>query len=210
MALAAVAIIAAGAVIFAGLALRRAPEPAPQMRFEIALPDLLGVPQVSPDGKWIAYVTQPANGKRIAWLRAIGSDSAQQVPGSDNAGGLLWSRDSRRLVTLADGTLRMFELGSGSSRTLGTVGGMRGASWSADGVLLLARVSDNIIVRMSEAGGDVTPVTKLDTARNERIQGLPVFLPDNKHFLYVSVGGKPEDSGIFRASLGGTESAMRR
>jgi Tol biopolymer transport system component len=179
------------------------------MRFEIALPDLAGAPLVSPDGEWITYATQPTNGKRVAWLRPIGSDSAQQIPGSENVNGTLWSPDSKRLATLADGTLRMFELASGSSRPLGSVGSLRGGSWGRGGVLLLARASDNIIVRMSESGGDVTPVTTLDAARKEILHGLPVFLPDNKHFLYVAVAGKAEDSGIFRASLDGNESPTR-
>jgi Tol biopolymer transport system component/predicted Ser/Thr protein kinase len=207
--LAALAIIVAGAGIFAALALRQTPEPAAQMRFEITLPDLVGTPLVSPDGKWITYATQPTNGKRVAWLRSIGSDSAQQIPGTENINGTIWSPDSRRLVTLADGTLRMFDLASGSSRPLGSVGTLRGASWNREGVLLLARLSDNIIVRMSDSGGDVTPVTKLDTGRKEILHELPVFLPDDKHFLYVGVAGKAEDSGIFRASLDGNESPTR-
>ena len=118
------------------------------MRFEIALPDLVGTPLVSPDGKWITYATQPTNGKRVAWLRPIGSDNAQQIPGTENVTGTIWSPDSRRLATLADGTLRMFDLASGSSRPLGSVGALRGASWNREGVLLLARTSDNIIVRL--------------------------------------------------------------
>jgi len=207
--LAALAIIVVGAGIFAALALRQAPEPAVNMRFEIALPDLVGAPLVSPDGKWITYATQPTNGKRVAWLRPIGSDNAQQIPGTENVTGTIWSPDSRRLATLADGTLRMFDLASGSSRPLGSIGTLRGASWNREGVLLLARISDNIIVRMSDSGGDVTPVTTLDAGRKETVHGLPVFLPDNKRFLYVGVAGKAEDSGIFRASLDGNDSPTR-
>jgi Tol biopolymer transport system component len=199
----------AGAGIFAALALRTTPEPAAQMRFEIALPDMVGTPIVSPDGKWISYATQPTNGKRVAWLRPIGSDGAQQIPGTENVNGVIWSPDSRRLATLADGTLRIFDLASGSSRPLGSVGTLRGGSWSREGVLIMARASDNIIVRMSDSGGDVTPVTKLDAGRKEILHGIPVFLPDNTHFLYVGVGGKAEDSGIFRASLDIDESPIR-
>ncbi len=207
--LAALVIIVAGAGIFAAFALRQTPEPAAQMRFEITLPDLWGAPLVSPDGKWITYATQPTNGKRVAWLRPIGSDSAQPIPGTENINGTIWSPDSRRLATLADGTLRMFDLASGSSRPLGSVGALRGGSWNREGVLLLARLSDNIIVRMPDSGGDVTPVTTLDASRKEMLHGLPVFLPDNKHFLYVAVAGKAADSGIFRASLDGNEPPIR-
>jgi Tol biopolymer transport system component len=207
--LAALVVIVAGAGIFAALALRQTPEPAAQMRFEITLPGLVGTPIVSPDGKWITYATQPTNGKRVAWLRPIGSDSAQQIPGTENINGTIWSPDSRRLATLADGTLRMFDLASGSSRPLGSVGALRGGSWNREGVLIMGRASDNIIVRMSDSGGEVTPVTKLDAGRKEILHAIPVFLPDNKHFLYVGAAAKAEDSGIFRASLDGNESPTR-
>ena len=207
--LAALVIMVAGAGIFAALALRPTPEPAVNMRFEVALPDLVGSPIVSPDGKWITYATQPTNGKRVAWLRPIGSDGAQLIPGTENISGTVWSPDSRRLATLADGTLRMFDLATGSSRPLGSVGALRGASWNREGVLLLARTSDNIIVRMSDSGGDATPVTSLDASRKEILHGLPVSLPDNKHFLYVAAAAKAEDSGIFRASLDGNETPTR-
>jgi Tol biopolymer transport system component len=103
----------------------------------------------------------------------------------------------------------MFDLASGSSRPLGTVGPLRGGSWNREGVLILGRTSDNVIVRMSDTGGDVTPVTKLDTGRKEIVHGAPVFLPDGKRFLYIAVAGKAEDSGIFRASLDGNESPTR-
>jgi WD40 repeat protein len=202
-------VIVAGAAIFASLSLRSPAAPGAQMRFELALPDLIGAPLISPDGKWITYATQPANGNRVAWLRAIGSDSAQQIPGTENINGVMWSPDSGRLATLADGALRIFDLASNSSRPIGAVGAFRGGSWSREGVLIMARASDNIIVRMADSGGVVTPVTKLDAGRKEILQLLPVFLPDNQHFLYVSVAAKTEESGIFRASLDAGESPMR-
>jgi Tol biopolymer transport system component len=207
--LAALAAIAAGAGIVAALALRPTPEPAAQMRFEIALPEMVGTPIVSPDGKWIAYATQPTNGTRVAWLRPIGSDTPQQIPGTENINGVIWSPDSRRLATLADGTLRIFDLASGSTRPLGAVGALRGGSWNRGGVLLMARATDNIIVRMSDSGGEVTPVTTLDTGRKDILHAIPVFLPDNKHFLYVVAAARAEDSGIFRASLDVAEPPTR-
>jgi hypothetical protein len=82
--LAALAIIG-GAGIFAALALRSTPEPAAQMRFEIALPDMVGTPIVSADGKWISYATQPTNGKRVAWLRPVGHSPMPAVASGRSA-----------------------------------------------------------------------------------------------------------------------------
>jgi Tol biopolymer transport system component len=73
----------------------------------------------------------------------------------------------------------------------------------------MARVSDNIIVRMSDSGGEVTPVTTLDAGRKDILHAIPVFLPDNTHFLYVVAAARAEDSGIFRGSLDASESPTR-
>ena len=145
----------------------------------------------------------------MPWLRPIGSDSAQQIAGTENIGGVVWSPDSRRLAFTGRWNVEDDRSGKRLVAAAGSVGALRGGSWNRDGVILLARVSDNVIVRMSDSGGDMTPVTKLDAGRKEILHAIPVFLPDGKHFLYVGVGGKAEDSGIFLASLDANEAPMR-
>jgi eukaryotic-like serine/threonine-protein kinase len=203
----AVALTAAG--VAALLYVRRAPAAASPMHFELSLPQSVGSPILSPDGKSIAYITQPADGKRVLSIRPIGSESGQPIAGTENINGLVWSPDSRRIATVAEGVLKIIDLATGSSRQLGTVGATRGASWNGDGTILLARVSDNVIVRMSDSGGSLTPVTKLDAGRKETLHGLPVFLPDGRHFLYVAVAAIPEESGIFLASLESADVPVR-
>jgi len=206
---AALAVALTTAVVAALLYVRRAPVPASAMHFEMSLPRLAGSPSLSPDGKSIAYPTQPADGKRMLSIRSIGSESGQPVAGTENISGMLWSPDSRRVAIVAEGVLKIIDLASGSSRQLGAIGATRGGSWNGNGTILLARVSDNVIVRMSDSGGSPTPVTKLDAGRKEILHGLPVFLPDGRHFLYVAVGGTPEDSGIFVASLESSDAPVR-
>jgi Tol biopolymer transport system component len=202
-----VAVAAAG--VAALLYLGRAPQAASPMHFELSLPRLVGSPILSPDGKSIAYFAQPADGKRTLSIRPIGSESGQPIAGTENISGLVWSPDSRRIATIADGVLKIIDLATGSSRQLGTVGGTRGASWNGDGTILLARVSDNVIVRMSDSGGSLTPVTKLNASRKEILHALPVFLPDGRHFFYVAAAATPEESGIFLASLESSDAPVR-
>jgi hypothetical protein len=100
-------------------------------------------------------------------------------------------------------------LQAGNPNLLTEVGSLRGADWNRSGVILLARTTSNSIEQITDSGGPITPVTKLDNSRQEALQALPVFLPDGNQFLYVSVGGKPEDSGIFISSLNASEKSTR-
>jgi Tol biopolymer transport system component len=178
-----------------------APKPASPMRFDLSFPSVLGGPALSPDGRTIAYVAQPADAKRTLWIRPIGTDAGQQLPGTEESAGVLWSPDSKKIIFIAEGKLKKIDLAGGNPNLIAEVGPLRGADWNGSGVILLARTSSNVIERISDSGGPIAPVTKLDTSRQETLQALPVFLPDGNHFLYVSVGGKPEDSGIFVSSL---------
>jgi eukaryotic-like serine/threonine-protein kinase len=199
--IAALVIALVAAAIPAVLYFRTAPQSNPQMRFEISLPGMVGQPLLSPDGRTIAYATQLPDTKRTLSIRPIASENGQQIAGTENVNGAIWSPDSKRLAIVAEGKLKVVNLSDSSSRILGDVGQVRGGSWNRDGVILMARTSDNIIVRVSDSGGDITPVTKLDAGRKEVLHALPVFLPDGKRFMYVAVAAKPEDTGIFLGSL---------
>ena len=54
-------------------------------------------------------------------------------------------------------------------------------------------------MRVSEAGGEWKPLRPL--AQGETGQAWPQFLPDGKHYLYLSVGKPPYQQGIYAASL---------
>jgi hypothetical protein len=79
---------------------------------------------------------------------------------------MMWSPDSQKLLFIADGKIKKLTLANSSTQVLGQIGPLRGADWNRSGVILMARISDNVIVRISENGGDVTPVTK--TGRQQR------------------------------------------
>ena len=207
--LAALGVALAAAAVPAVLYFRAAPPAAPPMRFEISLPGMAGPPALSPDGRTVAFVAQSADGRRTLWLRPIAGAVPQQVAGTEDVGGVVWSADSRRLAFTAQGKLKKIDVAGGSPQLLADVGGVRGADWNRDGVILMARVSDNVIVRMSDSGGAVTPVTRLDASRKESLHAIPVFLPDGKHFLYVVAAAAPESSGVFLASLDATEAPTR-
>jgi len=56
---------------------------------------------------------------------------------------------------------------------------------------------------VSDQGGATTPVTVLDAAQDEVAHRWPVFLPDGKHFLYLSVSTRDDRRGVYVGSTDG-------
>jgi Tol biopolymer transport system component/predicted Ser/Thr protein kinase len=206
LAIAALALVAIGLAVPAVLYFRKAPNTAAAMRFDLMSTGGV-VPSVSPDGNTFAYNLRNADGKQVIWLKPVGSDAATQVPGTEGVTQYGWSIDSKRILFLADGKLKKVDAAGGTPQVLGSYGQLRGASWGTNGIILLGRASDGIIVKIPEAGGEATPVTKLE--HKQVVHALPVFLPDQKHFVYVAGGAEEPGNGIFVASLDGNAEPTR-
>ncbi len=123
------AIVAVPAVLY----FINSPKPATQMRFDLSIAGISSGPAISPDGRTLAYMVQPADGKRTLWVRPIGSDAGQQLAGTEDVNGSLWSPDSRSLAFIADGKLKKIDLMGGSQNFIGNVGQTRGADWNNSG-----------------------------------------------------------------------------
>jgi hypothetical protein len=170
---------------------------ASEMHFDLAIPGIAGMVSVSPDGQRVAYIAQPGEESRSLWTRPVRSDTAQRLARTENpTTGPAWSPDSRYLAFFADGKLKKVDVTSGSVQVIcDFTGPVRGFAWNRDGVILLWK--DNAIVRVSDTGGEIKPVVPLDPNRKELAHGVPVFLPDGKHFLYATVSSVAENAGIF-------------
>src|SRR6185436_5684184 len=57
------------------------------------------------------------------------------------------------------------------------------------------------VMRLSPAGGEMTPVTELDRARQETQHTVPVFLPDGRRFLYFRSSARADSAGLYVGSL---------
>ena len=172
------------------------------VRFQVPLPEKAINPifALSPDGKVLAF-TAAERGRRKLWIRPIDSLTAQVVPGTDDASYPIWSPDSASLAFFVPGKLKKMAMTGGPSQTICDAPEGRGGSWNSDGVIIFSPGLGSPIERVSAAGGVPTAVTKLATPTE--LQRYPVFLPDNKHFLYVVNIGKPETNGINIGSLDG-------
>ncbi len=73
-----------------------------------------------------------------------------------------------------------------------------GGAWNKGNVILLESEKGGL-TRVSADGGTPTEVTRIKTG--ELHHELPVFLPDDRHFLYFRHTRDPEQMGIFVADL---------
>ena len=163
---------------------------------------------LSPDGRRLAFAGSGPDRQRMLWVRSLDSLTAQQLAGSEDAFSPFWSPDSRRVGFFsgnAGGKLKTIDLDGGPPTTLcDYVGTPVGADWNADGVILFSTtlgVSDGALRRVSASGGTPQIVLAPDIKAGERDIWWPAFLPDGRHFLYLSLGTGRTPLAVSVASL---------
>jgi Tol biopolymer transport system component len=184
--------------------LRHAPVDTRAVRFSIPAPNRtsFGAFAISPDGRRLAFIASDPSGKRRLWVRPLDSLTAQPLPETDGATAPFWSPDSRFIAFFADAKLKKIDAAGGPPQTVATSPNNLGGAWNRDGVIIFAPNPTDGLYRVSAAGGEVTPLTTLDKAR-ESSHRWPQFLPDGRHFLYFS--RQAEKSGIYVGSLDSKE-----
>jgi Tol biopolymer transport system component/predicted Ser/Thr protein kinase len=201
-AVAAVALVAAAGLAYGYV--RRAPKPAPLMRFDIAPPagvTAIDVPKLSPDGKFLAFDAIDLEGKVRVWVRPLSALEAQPLAGTDGGVRPFWSPDSRFIGFMADGALKKIEVSGGPPTKICDAPGGSDGSWSPEGVILFDGTGADPIYRVPATGGTRTVAVGIDAAKKETSVGWPQFLPDGKHFLYLLAGEKPDDTAYWIASI---------
>ena len=75
-----------------------------------------------------------------------------------------------------------------------------GGTWGADGVILFAVFLPTArIYTVPAEGGVAAPALPLDTANGELGQAYPSFLPDGRHYVYLSLGANNDPAwGVAR------------
>ncbi len=176
--------------------------PPPEIRTEISTPTHAvdaGEIALSPDGRQIVFTATTGGVSRLQ-LRALAATTAQSLPGTEGAMLPFWSPDSRSIGFFTSNALKRLDLGGGAPLTLVQTANSFGGSWSAEGVILFSQGYGKPFARIAATGGTVTEVTPVEPDALARLN--PVFLPDGRHFVYGSGGGK--SPGIYLGSLDGT------
>jgi eukaryotic-like serine/threonine-protein kinase len=184
-------------VIVAVLATRqfaRAPDSARTVRSSLTPPEHsrfvsvgtnAGPAVLSPDGTAIVFTASSAE-RRMLLVRRLDSLAAQVVGGTDGASYPFWSPDASSIGFFADQKLKKVSPSGGSVVTLCDAPYGAGGSWSPSGVIVFGPTLSAPLHRVPAAGGTATPATTLAAERRERTHRWPSFLPDGRHFLYLS------------------------
>jgi len=145
-------------------------------------------PVVSPDGRHVTFVATKAGGGagRRLWVRSLSSPEPRELPGTEGAIIPFWSPNSRQIAFFADGKLKRVEYSGGPVLVVSNTADLAsGGTWNADGTIIFAP-RRGALARVSASGGEVMPVTALNSSRNETAHHWPFFLPDGRHFLYLA------------------------
>ena len=190
---------------------RRAPSAARIVRFEIPVPEgvtVVDAPRVSPDGRMLAFNATDSTGKTRVWVRALDALKARPLEGTEGTTRPFWSPDSRFLGFFADGKLMKIEATGGPTQKICDAPTGADGSWSRDGVILFDGNSADPIRRVSAAGGTAAIAVAAEGTRKEAAVGWPEFLPDGRHFLYMALAEKADESAYRVATLDSTETTL--
>jgi len=185
------------AALAASLALRGAGAKGaePPLRLSVAVTDrpldlTIGSSVVlSPDGTRLVTVVGDDNAKTLA-IRPLDRLEAVQLAAGSGTVSVpyhpFFSPDGAWVGFVTPSELRKIPASGGTAQALCKVERSRGASWSEDGTIVIAPSPASGLVRVSAAGGQPEPLTRLDAAKGEVTHRWPQVLPGGKAVLFTS------------------------
>ena len=202
------AALAAGVVIVAGMAfpafryLQGAAEP-DEFRFRIPAVGLSAADMaISPDGATIAMVARPGPESAALYVRPVNAVTFRKLAGTDNAAQPFWSPDSSTIGFVAGGRLKKVAASGTPPQEIGALdGSVFGGTWGSDGTILYGTSAG--IRRISAEGGASETITTVE--KPETGHYWPAFLPDGKHYLYLSWNTETDKRAIMAGALGAND-----
>lgn len=149
---------------------------------------------LSPDGTRLVY-----SGRDQLWLRHLKSETAQPLPGIDRGEWPFWSPDGKSVGFFTGSELKRVDLDSGAVQRIASATSAGGwGTWNKDGTILFVPAAGPVM-RIEATGRGLAAATRLDPPR-QTAHWFPEFLPDGRHFLYLSKGQR-EHRGVYIGSL---------
>src|SRR5580698_2713591 len=175
-----------------------------RMQFALPVPGEVGQVALSADGQMLAFVSPDNNsGVPTLYVQRVGSPTAVEIPGTEDAYFPFWSPDDAYVAYFAKGKLLKVAASGASAQALASVSLARGGAWGAKNVILYAPEPEGGLWRINADGSGAGPLTSL--GKDEQSHRWPVFLPDGDHFLFWAGNfiNAPNDrvTGIYESSL---------
>ena len=152
---------------------------------------------VSPDGRQLVMRANPADGQDALYVGSFDFLSPRRLEGTHNANQVFWSPDGRSIAFVVDNKLQRIEAAGGPPQPICDVLDFRGGTWNRDGTIVFGSPKGLYTVRAD--GGKPTVLTTI--ASSEAGHFWPRFLPDGRHFLYLSWSVNPADRVAMAGSL---------
>ncbi len=193
------------ALVVSTIHFREQPPATPVTRLSMTPPDgqTLKVfqtpPAMSPDGRHVVFATTSDEGKSQLWLRSLDALTAQPLADTDDAIFPFWSPDNTSIGFFAGGKLNRLNVSGGPATALADAPQGRGGTWSPGGVIVFAPTVYGGLFQVAASGGVVTPAVRIEPGAPSR--KWPSFLPDGRHFLYLSGAGGRDQQTIRLGSL---------
>ena len=140
----------------------------------------------------------------MIFLHSLNSTVTNAVPGTEGAGDFSWSPDSRQIAFSTGSAFKRVNLSGGTPQTIWNQPASH-IAWNRDDVILFSPGLNQPLFKVAAAGGEPKRVTRLDPSREEISHWFPRFLPDGRHFIYLAVSAKPENSATYLGSLDSPE-----
>ncbi|HEY3176674.1 MAG TPA: hypothetical protein VGK94_13045 [Candidatus Polarisedimenticolia bacterium] len=142
-------------------------------------------PEISPDGRRLAFVATDAAGRSLLYVRELDDPVARPLTGTDGASLPFWSPDSNRLGFFSEGQLKTIPVTGGSPIAIARSSTSRGGTWSRNDLILFVAQPSQPPLMVLPVGGEVTSVP---VSEGEQRRFFPRFLPDGRHYLFLTLG----------------------
>ena len=164
-------------------------------------------PQISPDGKHLAFKGRDTSGQEGIWIRSLESTQSNLVKGTTGVLRPYWSPDSRFLAfSVGRNQLKKVLINGSPPQLIGEIERTADGSWGSAGTIIFDGNSTDSIRGVSSGGGKEFAVTRLDSSRLDRYHAWPKFLPDGKHFLFLASADTIVNKGEYTLCVGSVDS----
>ena len=203
VALAAVALVS---TLGFGWSLLRPDTPPPVMRFELNVPDGLGLfggnvsLTISPDGSRVVFVGNSPGGGTQLWLRPLDQLAPVPIAGTEGGRNPRFSPDGESIAFTGGSSLTTVSLSGAPPLTLVSEAVVNpGLAWGPDGMLYFRKAGGGGLWRVSANGGEEEQVTGLGGEEDPHL--WPDALPNGKAVLFTRDIGTPTQDSISVVSL---------